>query len=75
MDVSTNNSSNNVPIDNMLFHKMKFIYNAIEDGWTVRSKNNKYVFTKKHENRREIYLENYLKNFIEKNIDINNLIN
>jgi len=54
---------------------MRFIYNALDDGWTVSAQNNKYVFTKKHENKKEIYLENYLKNFIEKNIDINNLIN
>ena len=37
--------------------------------------NDKYIFKKKHDNNREIYLENYLKNFIDKNIDINKLIN
>jgi hypothetical protein len=64
-----------INIDNDVYHKMRFIYNALKDGWTVRYKNNKYVFTKKHENKKEIYLENYLKNFIERNIDINHLIN
>ena len=44
------------------FQKMSFIYNAIQSGWEVKLNNkNKYVFKKKHENRKEIYLENYLK--------------
>ena len=49
------------------FQKMTFIYNAMEDGWTIRKRNDNYIFTKKHENRREIFLENYLESFIKKN--------
>jgi transposase len=49
------------------FQKMTFIYNAIEDGWTIRKRNDNYIFTKKHENRREIFQENYLESFIKKN--------
>ena len=49
---------------------MRFIYNALEDGWTVSAQNNKYVFTKKHENKKEIYLDNYLKKFINDNMKI-----
>jgi hypothetical protein len=75
MDINISSTTSDVCIDTEIFHKMRFIYNALEDGWTVSAQNNKYVFTKKHENKKEIYLENYLKNFIEKNIDINNLIN
>lgn len=58
------------------FQKMSFIYNAIQSGWEVKLNNkNKYVFKKKHENRKEIYLENYLKTFVEENLDFNHLIN
>lgn len=58
------------------FQKMSFIYNAIQSGWEVKLNNkNKYVFKKKHENRKEIYLENYLKTFVEENVDFNHLIN
>jgi len=49
-------------------NKMIFINNAIESGWTVRKKGDSYVFTKKHENRREVFMENYLEKFISTNI-------
>lgn len=64
-----------VSVDTVLFHKMSFIYNALQSGWEIKMNNDKYVFKKKHDNSKEIYLENYLKNFIDKNIDINKLIN
>jgi len=53
------------------FHTMKkmaFIYNAINDGWSVTKKIDNYVFTKKHEGRKEVYSEEYLKDFIERNM-------
>jgi hypothetical protein len=54
-----------------ILHKMFFIYNAIEDGWCVRKNaSNLYIFTKKHENKKEIYLDNYLKKFINDNMKI-----
>jgi transposase len=49
------------------FQKMTFLYNAIEDGWTIRKRKDNYIFTKKHENRLEIFQENYLESFIKKN--------
>jgi len=53
---------------------MSFIYNALESGWTVKKRKDAYVFTKKHEGKKEIYLDTYLRRFIETNIDINKLI-
>ena len=50
-----------------LLYKMIFIYNAIENGWHVKKTNDLYVFTKKHENKKELYLDNYLKKFIKEN--------
>lgn len=55
-------------------NKMVFINNAIESGWTVRKKGDSYVFTKKHENRREVFMENYLEKFITTNI-VNSIAN
>lgn len=52
---------------------MAFIYNAVESGWRVKKNNGAYVFTKRHEGKKEIYLDTYLRNFIETNIDINKL--
>tara|TARA_Y100001958_G_C21166059_1_gene498872 strand:+ start:1068 stop:1295 length:228 start_codon:yes stop_codon:yes gene_type:complete len=75
MDNITLDSTSTISVDRVLFHKMSFIYNALQSGWEVKMTNDKYSFKKKHNNSREIYLENYLKNFVEKNIDINKLIN
>ena len=55
-------------MNNDVLHKMLFIYNAIEDGWSVKKINNLYIFTKKHENKKELYLDNYLKKFIKENM-------
>lgn len=55
-----------VEIDKICFQKMSFIYNALQDGWTVKKKDDNYIFTKKHENKKEIYLDEYLSNFISK---------
>lgn len=53
--------------------KMIFIYNSLNNGWTVKKlQNNKFEFTKGKDNE-EIYLEDYLKNFIKFNLDINNI--
>jgi len=61
---STTTSDNFIKIDKNEFQKMIFINNVINDGWTVKKYENSYIFTKKHENRREIFQENYLESFI-----------
>jgi hypothetical protein len=48
--------------------KMIFIHNALLDGWTVTMKNDKYIFTKKHEGRKEVFSDDYLRTFIERNL-------
>jgi hypothetical protein len=48
--------------------KMIFIMNALEDGWSVKKINHSYVFSKKHENKREVFLDSYLEKFIEYNM-------
>ena len=56
----------------MTFHKtelkkMFFIMNTLEDGWSVKKRGDAYVFTKKHEGKREVFRENYLETFIHSN--------
>ena len=55
-------------IDFIEIQKMSFIYNAINTGWAVKKKEDKFFFTKKHENKREVYLDTYLQKFIESNL-------
>ena len=49
-------------------NKMIFIHNAIDNGCSEKKNNNLYIFTKKHENQKELYLDNYLKKFIKENM-------
>lgn len=49
--------------------KMVFVMNALEKGWCVKKRAQEYIFTKKHENRREVFLENYLETFVQSNFD------
>jgi hypothetical protein len=53
---------------------MTFLYNAIESGWEVKRKENTYVFTKKHQGKKEIYNDSYLKTFIQANMNVKNII-
>ena len=36
----------NINIKSKEFSKIMFIYNALEDGWTIKKINNKYIFSK-----------------------------
>ena len=49
---------------------MMFITNALDKGWTIKKNNKKYIFSKKHENKREIFEADYLEKFIERNSKI-----
>jgi hypothetical protein len=70
-------ASNNIEIQDSsqvskpTFQKMLFIINALEQGWAVRKHNDTYIFTKKHENRQEIFQENYLETFVASNLATN----
>ena len=57
----------NIQMNKKQFQKMIFITNALDQGWSVKKSQDSYIFTKKHENRREIFQENYLENFIIQN--------
>jgi len=57
-------SPSGIKLEKNQFQKMVFIMNALEKGWTIKKQHDKYIFTKKHENKREIFEENYLERFI-----------
>jgi hypothetical protein len=66
--------SNSKEIDSMTMKKMAFFYNAIQDGWSIkRTKGDKYVFTKNHEGRKEVFDGSYLTEFIKSNMDMDKL--
>ena len=49
--------------------KMILIFNAVENGWKIKKKNNSYIFSKNHEGKKEVLLDNYVKRFIETNLN------
>ncbi len=62
-------SHKNQDINYITLEKMKFLYNALESGWTIVKKDDKYIFNKKHEGEKEIYLDTYLQQFILENMN------
>lgn len=62
-----------VRIEKDLFKRMVFIANAVENGWTVTKKIDTYVFTKKHEGKKEVFLDSYLDRFVATNSDLSAL--
>jgi len=80
MDVKINIDSlidlenKNFKLDGITFQKMLLLFNALEDGWTIKKRNDSYVFLKNHEGKREILDESYLSRFMKANFDINKII-
>jgi len=71
--MSNNNNINihlppNLEVDSLDFKKMAFVYNAVESGWEVKKKDTSYVFKKRHEDKKEVFSDDYLRNFIEENM-------
>jgi hypothetical protein len=65
---------NGIKIDSIKLQKMLLLFNAIEDGWSVKKKNNSYVFSKNHENKKEVLEDTYLLKFMKTNLDINKIL-
>ena len=80
MDVKINLDSlkdlenTNYKLDAIKFQKMLLLYNTIEQGWSVKKRNDSYVFTKNHENKKEIIDNSYLLKFMKTNLDLNKII-
>lgn len=55
-------------VDKLQLQKMLFIMNALDDGWSVKKSQDKYIFSKKHENKIEVFQEEYLATFILQNM-------
>lgn len=57
----------NIDIDDNIFKKMIFLYNALDKGWNIHKKDNSYIFKKKHQGKQEIFEDAYLSSFIKEN--------
>ena len=63
-----------IKIDNIKFQKMIFIFNALEEGWSIKKKEDSFIFTKKHEGKKEVFLDSYLTNFMKSNLDLKKIL-
>jgi len=63
-----------IKVDNLKFQKMLFLFNAINDGWSIKKRKDSYIFTKNHEGKKEILLDSYLLSFVKGNFDINKVL-
>ena len=66
--------NNKIKINTITFQKMNLLYNALDDGWSIKKKENAYIFTKKHENKKEIIEDTYLLKFMKTNLAKNKVI-
>ena len=64
------NATKQFKMERKTFIKMNFIYNAIQDGWTVKKRDGTFVFQKKHEGKQQIFEPDYLETFIETNMKL-----
>ena len=69
-----NGQNHDIKIENIKFQKMLFLFNAINDGWSIKKRNNSYIFTKNHEGKKEVLLDSYLLSFMKGNFDINKIL-
>jgi hypothetical protein len=80
MDIKINLDSlkdlenSNFKIDAIKFQKMLLLYNSIEQGWAVKKNNESYVFSKKHEGKKEVLEDTYLLKFMKTNLDFNKIV-
>jgi len=74
VDVVIDIDQNNLEINKITFQKMCFLFNALDNGWTIKKRKDSYIFTKNHEGKREIFSDDYLAMFMKENADINNLL-
>jgi hypothetical protein len=61
-------------VDIIKFQKMILLYNSIEQGWTIKKRNDSYVFIKNSESKKEVIQDSYLLNFMKDNLDINKIL-
>ena len=74
MDIEIKLEDKQLEIDKLKFQKMVFLFNALDNGWSIKKRKDSYVFTKNHENLKEIIDNSYLLQFMKTNLDMNKII-
>ena len=72
--IEKDNKNQIIKIDKIKFHKMIFLFNAVNEGWTIKKRDSSYFFTKNHEGKKEIFSDLYLSTFMKDHFDINKIL-
>jgi len=74
MDIEVKIEDKQVEIDKIKFQKMVFLFNALDNGWSIKKRKDSYIFTKNHEGKKEVFDEEYLSIFMKENTNINTIL-
>jgi len=74
MDIEIKIEDKQLEIDKIKFQKMIFLFNALDKGWSIKKRQDSYIFTKNHEGKKEIFDESFLATFMKDNTDINKIL-
>ena len=56
------------------FQIMAFLYNSLEDGWSIKKNGSTFIFSKKHEGKKEVMEESFLNTFVESNLNLEKIL-
>ena len=71
LDTFKDLENEDLKVDAIKFQKMVLLFNSIEQGWSVKKKEGSYVFSKPHENKKEVLEDSYIMKFMKTNLDLN----
>uniref|UniRef100_A0A6C0B932 Uncharacterized protein n=1 Tax=viral metagenome TaxID=1070528 RepID=A0A6C0B932_9ZZZZ len=69
MELQIQLEEDHIKMENIQFQKMIFLFNALNEGWTIKKRKESYIFTKNHEGKKEVFLDSYLMSFLKNNFD------
>ncbi len=71
LDTFKDLENDDLKVDAIKFQKMVLLFNSIEQGWSVKKKEESYIFSKPHENKKEVLEDSYIMKFMKTNLDLN----
>ena len=48
-----------------------FLYNSLNNGWSMKKNKDEYIFIKSHQGKKEIFSNNYIHTFLKENFKLN----
>ena len=66
--------NNNNNINDKQLKIMIFLMNALEKGWCIKKRKDQFIFTKKHEGKKEVFSNEYLLTFMKENLSTKELL-